>query len=84
MERCFYGRPVELGGDLSVRLGLSYRLLLDESADVSDRLAKALLILDQGDSHIMLAVLAEGPARSNGDLGMVHKVHRKIDASSSL
>ena len=61
-----------LRGVLPVRLGLSYRLVLDESADVPDGLTEALLVLNESYPHVVLAVFAEGPARRDSDLSVLH------------
>src|SRR5579885_3655396 len=57
-------RPVRLrghGNDVMHRLGG----FGEEFADVARRLADALLVLDEGDAHVALAVFAEANARRN-------------------
>ena len=44
-----------------------------ETPDVAGGLADALLVLDQRDAHIALAVLAEGNARRHRDLRLLDK-----------
>ena len=57
--------------------------MLNEAADVADGLAQALLVLDQRDAHIAFAVFAKGPARGDGDFGVLHQIDRVVDGAPS-
>src|SRR5262249_51193244 len=57
-------------GDDVVQL---FRRRFKEAAHVARRLADALLVLDQRDAHIALAVFAERHAGRHRDLGLLHQ-----------
>src|SRR5438067_424796 len=48
------------------------------SADLSHRLAQTLLILDQSQSQVALAGLAEASAGADRDLGFLQQFHREV------
>ena len=55
-----------------------------ETADVARGLADALLVLDQRDAHIAVAVLAEADARRHRDLGLLDQQLGEFDAAERL
>src|SRR5215471_17440738 len=54
---------------------------LEETSDSARRLTDALLVLDQREAHIVIAVLAEANARRNRDVGLLDQKLRELEAA---
>ena len=52
---------------------------LEEAPDAARRLADALLVLDQRQAHVIVAVLAEADARRDGDVGLLDQQLRELE-----
>ena len=60
-----------------------FRRAFKEAPDVAGGLADALLVLDQRDAHITLAVFAEADAGRDRDLGLLDQERGELDAADA-
>src|SRR5437764_15125541 len=61
-----------------------FRTRFKKATDVAGRLADALLVLHERDTHVSFAVLAKANARRNRDLCLFDQERRKFHAAESL
>src|SRR5918995_6533830 len=54
---------------------------VEEAANAARGLADALLVLDEGDAHVIVAVLAETDARRHRDVGLLDEEFRELEAA---
>src|SRR5262249_3942121 len=52
--------------------------------DAADRLAGPVLVLDEREAHVVIAVLAETDARRHGDLGLVQQELGELERAHRL
>src|SRR5438552_3705149 len=61
------------------RGGAQPAVLAEHVADAARRLAQAVLVLDQRDPHMVVAVVAEADARRHRDLGVLEQAFGELD-----
>src|SRR5271155_6011050 len=54
---------------------------LEEAPDAARGLADALLVLDQREAHVIVAVLAKSDARRDRDVGLLDQKLRELEAT---
>src|SRR5581483_5142666 len=52
--------------------------------DAANRLSRAVLVLDQREAHVRVAVLAEADARGHGDLRLAQQMLRELEGAHRL
>src|SRR4051795_3462680 len=68
-----------LRGWAASRRAAEQAVLAEHVADAARRLAQAVLILDQRDPHMVVAVVAEADARRHRDLGVLEQALGELD-----
>ncbi len=60
------------------------RLTREELADAARRLGDPLLVLDEGEAHVLVAAGPEADARADGDVGAAREHHRELEGAELL
>src|SRR2546422_2240232 len=56
----------------------------ERAADAAHRLARAVLVLDEREAHVVVTVLAEADARRDRDLGLLQEELRELERAHRL